>query len=247
MSLPQKETDHQMTTSPRARLHAMSGIAFLLLILVIQLILPRLPTFGASETELVSYYTKYGEIYLIDNFLAAVACLFALWFLCYLYTLLHRLEKPTSPLPIIMLFAGGGWVIIIFMLTATWQVLPVWAMRPGMHPFLSAFSDALAMVTAFLSLPAMLTIGTASWCAWHLGVWPRWFYLLGLLLLASQLLSCLAALFPIGPLAPGGLVSFYVPGSAFGLWIGLASLLCVLREHAMMQHEQRERGSATNI
>lgn len=250
MPLLQKKTVHHMTPFPGTRWHAMSGIAFVLCILVIQLVVPPVPASGASETTLLAYYTTHGTIYLIDNFLAAVACLFALWFLCYLYTLLHRLEEPTSPLPIMMFFAGGGWIMILFLLTAMWQVFPVWATRPEMHPFLSAFSDVLAMVTAFLSLPAMLTIGIASWCAWHLGVWPRWFCLIGFLLLASQLFACFAALFPTGPLVPGGLVSFSLPGSSFGLWIGLASLLCVLRERTtLMQHEpgEKEKEPVMNI
>lgn len=220
------------------RIHAASGIVFFLLLISLLPLAPLIPPFGSSEATVVAYYQTYTLNLYVFQYIVALALLCAMWFLGYLYIRLRR-EMPESPLPMIMLGTGSGWIAFSFVFTAIFQAFPVLATHPQEHVFIRAFSDIATLGFMFNVFPAALVVGIITYCTWQLADWPRWLSLLGVLVVAFQVLASVPLLNPTGPLLAGGWIT-YAAFFTVGLWLALASLTCVLWERA----QARQRAHA---
>lgn len=218
-----------------ASVHAVGGIVFFLLLISLLPLAPLIPPFGSSEAVVATYYQTYTLNLYIFQYVVALALLCALWFLGYLYTRLRR-EVPESPLPIIMLGTGCGWVAFSFVFTAIFQAFPVLATHPEDHVFLRAFSDIATLGFMFNVFPAALIVGAISCCTWRLAHWPRWLNVLGVFVIACQVLASISLLNPTGAFQVGSWI-IYAAFFMVGLWMALTSLWCVLWERAQARQK----------
>lgn len=226
-----------MAKGPSHIAHATSGIVSLLLLLATIPVLPPIPSFGASETEIATFYRTHATRGYLYQFIAALALFGALWFLGYLYTRLHR-EAPGSPLPIIMLASGTAWVTFALVYLGLFQIFPIWAEQPEAHPILRAFSDAYVLGFMFNVFPAAVTVAAATGCMRRSAGWPGWLKPLGILAIAVQMLGSCTLIFPTSPLKPGGVITY---GAFFVIvfWICMASLSATLWEHSRKRTPER--------
>jgi hypothetical protein len=224
---------------PTSIVSAAAGIISLLLLISTIPILPPIPAFGASQDQIVSFYSTYVTRGYLYQFIAAVALLSALWFLAYLYTRLRH-ETPESPLPIIMLASGTVWVAVAFVYLGLFQIFSTWASQPLMHPVLRALSDAYVLGFMFSVVPSAVTVLAASLSIQPNAGWPRWLKHLAVPVLAVEVLGCVPLIFPDTPLKAGGPIT-YASVFAVVLWISLASLTAIRTERTRTYtpHESR--------
>jgi hypothetical protein len=225
-----------VTKRPSSAAHAATGIISLALLLATIPVLPPIPPFGSSETEIVTFYSTYTTRGYLYQFIAGLALLAALWFLGYLYTRFRR-AAPESPLPIIMVASGTAWVAFAIVYLGLFQIFSIWAGQPEARPILRAFSDAYVLGFMFSVFPAAVMVAAASWCTQRSAGWPGWLRPLGIVALAVQVLGSVTLIFPTGPLRPGGLITY---GSVFAIvfWICMASVAATRSERAGGGHDQ---------
>lgn len=219
-----------MSKQPSNVAHAATGIVSLLLFISTALVLPPIPPFGSSQSQLASFYSAHATQGYVYQLIAGVALLFTLWFLAYLYTRLRR-EAPDSPLPVVMLASGIAWIAFEVVYLGLFQIFSVWAGQSATQPLLRAFSDAYVLGFMFSVVPAAFMITAAALCLRPSARWPGWLKPLAVPVVATQALGCVPLLDPGSPLRAGGLVTYASVFTAV-LWISLASIVSVRSELA---------------
>jgi hypothetical protein len=202
--------------------HAATGILSLLVLLSTLFVLPPIPAFGSSESEIVHFYATHTTSGYVYQFMAGLAVLAALWFLGYAYTRFRR-ELPDSPLPIIMLAAGAGWAAFVVVFLGLFQVFSVWAAEPEAHGILKAFSDGYVLAFAFNNLPAAVMLGAGTYCLRPSAGWPGWLKGLGIVAVLGQVVGSVPLIVPDGALKPGGPIT-YGPFFLTLLWLFMAGI-----------------------
>lgn len=137
-------------------------------------------------------------------------------------------EKGTMPLLTITAFGGGmGNIVFFFMVFLAWAGI---FYRPDVAPeVVRVVHDTtwLLIVMAF-SAPAlqMVCIALAGFQDKSANpVFPRWYCYLMAWLAVGTSTGCAAIFFYSGPFAWTGVISFWIPATAFGIWL---VTLCVL-------------------
>lgn len=210
--------------------HAASGIISLLILASTILVLAPIPPFGSSEAEVAQFYATHTTSGYLYQFIAGIALMAALWFLCYLYVRLRR-EVPDSPLPMLMIASGTAWVGFAVVYLGLFQIFSSWAADPATHSLLHAFSDAYVLGFMFSAVPAAVVVTAAALCTSRAAGWPGWLKPLAGIVVLVQLLGCVPLLAPDSPLKAGGLIT-YASVFAVVVWIAMASIAATRSERA---------------
>lgn len=228
MDTPQFQRD-----TDRTRLHivhAASGIISLLVLASTIFVLAPIPPFGSPEDEVVTFYATHTTSGYIYQFVAGIALIAALWFLCYLYVRFRR-EVPHSPLPMLMMAAGTAWVGFATVYLGLFQIFSGWAADPDTHALLHAFSDAYVLGFMFSAVPAAVIVVSAALCTTAAAGWPGFLKPLSAIVVVVQILGCVPLLAPESPIKAGGFIT-YASVFAVMVWIAAASVAAVRSERA---------------
>ncbi|MFD6517875.1 hypothetical protein [Rhodococcus sp. NPDC060176] len=234
-------TDHtEEATTQRNHLpqvvHAASGVISLIILASTILVLSPIPPYGSSEDEVVNFYATHTTSGYIYQFLAGIALMTALWFLCYLYTR-FRTEVPNSPLPMLMIASGTAWVGFAIVYLGLFQVFSGWAADPATHQLLRAFSDAYVLGFMFSAVPATVVVIAASLSMRRTSGWPGWLKASSFIVVLVQLLGCVPLLAPDSALKAGGFIT-YASVFAVIVWLALASIVATRSERTASSHNQ---------
>ncbi|WP_051637444.1 hypothetical protein [Rhodococcus sp. UNC363MFTsu5.1] len=210
--------------------HAASGIISLLILASTIPVLSPIPPFGSSEAEVVHFYATHTTSGYIYQFIAGIALMAALWFLCYLYTRFRR-EVPDSPLPMLMIASGTAWVGFAVVYLGLFQIFSGWAADPATHQLLRAFSDAYVLGFMFSAVPAAVVVIAAAMSTRRAAGWPGWLKPLAVIVVLVQLLGCVPLLAPNSPLKAGGPIT-YASVFAVVVWLAMASIAATRLERA---------------
>jgi hypothetical protein len=213
-----------------ARYGAMTGILFVLLVIVGFAVTPQPPDADAAPAEVLSYVVDHqNALHAVQLIFAAAGFLF-IWFIGTLRDALSRVEVAGGRHALANIAWGGGLIAVAtlmvgFALAATATLHPV-----DNDPDLTrALWDASLMVPA-VGAPAAAVFFVANGLSiLRSGVLPAWLGWLGLLTALFNALGIGAVYTDHGVFAADGVLGFFAGFLLFLLWILLASITLVRR------------------
>lgn len=196
---------------------AVTGIAFVAVILVTYFIAPRLPKADATADEILRYFTDNRSQVLAQSFLGAAAVGLLLWFGGSLRSFLMRFEGGTGRLAGVAF--GGAVASAVVALAGTVLVGTVASRGSGEADALTTdlLFDLQNVTFTVVWAPIVVMVAATSFLGLHKGAVPAWLTWYGFALAAAGVLAA-AGIFdvggPLGPSGAYGIVVFF----AFALW-----------------------------
>ena len=208
------------------KLAGVSGVAFVLLSLVIAVTAPLPPSLASSGADIVSYYSAHQGGFLFGNYLGAVAILPAFLLVVYLALAIKEAEPEGGHLWLLILLTNASSLTVAMVLFALLQAAAV--VSPGSTPQTAkAISDSANMLFGFSALPTGAATAALAWGFLATHTFSRPIGRAGIGVAALQLISSLGTLIVSGPLAAGGIVTVValVAFVAWFLWISVTLLI----------------------
>ena len=205
------------------RLCAWTGIPAVTVFFVGMAIMTFIPPLSPALTadQVAEVYRTYTSQIRAGGVLVAISSIFAITFFAVVSIQLRAMEGPHRPvMAYAQMIAGAANVQFFILPGLLWCVA---AFRPDRPPeILSALND-LAWITAILPWPItfiqMVICGIAILKHSERNpVFPRWVGFFNIWGALTFIPGALLPFFKTGPFAWNGLLSFWVPGTIFGLW-----------------------------
>ena len=211
-----------------ARYGAMTGILFVLLVIVGFAVTPQPPDADATPAEVLNYVVDHhNALHAVQLIFAGAGFLF-IWFIGALRDSLSRVEVGEGRPALANIAWGGGLIAVAtlmvgFALSATATLHPV-----GSDPDLTrALWDASLLVPA-VGAPAVAVFFVGnSLSILRSGVLPAWLGWLGLVTALFNALGISAVFTDHGAFAADGVLGFFAGFLLFLLWTLLASIMLV--------------------
>jgi len=205
------------------RLYIWCGPAGTLVLFAGMLVARLIPLPGPSEraTEVAAFYEQHTfAIRLGLLIIMSGSPLFGLW-VAAISNQLRQIEGPASPAAYGQLALGG---LLVLELLVPLMILETAAFRPNRSPteLLTLSDEAWLMLTGFVFtlVVEMIVIGiSVRLDTRDQPIYPRWAATLNVALAFLIAPGGLVVFFKSGPFAWDGLIGFWVPSAAFGVWI----------------------------
>jgi hypothetical protein len=211
-----------------ARYGAMTGILFVLVVIIGFAVTPQPPDADAAPAEVLNYVVDHhNALHAVQLIFAAAGFLF-IWFIGTLRDALSRVEVAAGHHALANLAWGGGLIGV-----ATLMVGFALAATATLHPVQSDPDLTRALWDASLMIPA---VGAPAAAVFFLGnglsilrsgVLPAWLGWLGIVTAIFNALGISAVFTDHGAFAADGVLGFFVGFLLFLLWTLLASITLV--------------------
>jgi hypothetical protein len=207
-----------MITRGGARLIAVSGVVFSVVLLIVGLALtpahaPNSISAGATIAQYVGAHR--GEL-LLSYFLTALSVLPFFVFIAALYRLMRRAEGDDGWVALTALMGGIVGAALFFVSSSLWATV---AYRPGQDPaILRALTDASWITVAFSEVAFATFIGATSFAVLRTRVLPAWSGWVGVPVAVVTLIGAAALSSGSGAFSPQGAIAL-LGVIVFPLWV----------------------------
>jgi hypothetical protein len=190
-----------------------AGVAFALLFLAAQLVVKAPPTVSASGQRVVDYYRSHGGGIRLSAWLATIAAVPYVLFVCWLRSQLRGIGRDVA-------FFGGlslGAASIVWTWFGAGLALHAEVLRPETARTLA---DVSAYYGPLLTTSALLLAAPLAWQGW-MGdpTIPRWLCWLTLVFVIDQAVETFTVFGRSGFFGPGGGMNFLVGAPLFLVWV----------------------------
>lgn len=173
-----------------------------------------------SAAEVAAHYAANRELHLIGLTIAMAGAFLTLPFSLVVSLQLRRAERG-FPIMAVLQFASG--IIVTMVLTVPIVFFMVGAFRPERSPDITLFMNDLSYILLILPWPPvvgqLIAIAVATLQDRSPDpVFPRWIAWFSLWLSFLVLPASLIVFFQDGVFAWTGLIGFWIPAAAFGMW-----------------------------
>jgi hypothetical protein len=211
-----------------ARYGAMTGILFVLVVIIGFAVTPQPPDANAAPAEVLNYVVDHhNALHAVQLIFAAAGFLF-IWFIGTLRDFLSRVEVGAGRYALANIAWGGGLIAV-----ATLLIGGAFAATATLHPVQSDPDLTRALWDASLLIPAVGAPAVAvffvgnSLSILRSGVLPAWLGWLGLVTALFNALGISAVFTDHGAFAADGVLGFFAGFLLFILWTLLASITLV--------------------
>jgi hypothetical protein len=208
-----------------------AGPAFVLLYLlffagVARWVPPQPPWWSAERVA--AYYDAHRAGIQIGQLGAMIVSVLLLPFWAVISSQIARTERYRMPVLALTQFGGAVLLQVFFALCSMLWIIATF--RPGLDPStVRALNDGAWLIFVMVFPGYVLQLSCIAIAAFRdtspEPVWPRWAGYLNLWVALSGAGGGLAVFFKHGPFAWNGLIGFYVPVTAFVIWIGCMTYL----------------------
>jgi hypothetical protein len=213
-----------MTSSDRhARYAALTGIFFVIVIIVAFLVQPKPPASDASAAEVLEYVKDHRDALHVIQLLFAVSMFFFIWFIGALRSFLAGAEGEGGRLGTT---AYGGGLIAVGALIVSLGIAAAAELHPARDPEITrAIWDASVLVFAVAAPAAAVFLVGNGLSILRTGYLPSWMGWLGLVAAVCNALPVGAVFTDHGAFAADGVLGLWVGFVTFLVWVGAASVL----------------------
>ncbi len=212
------------------RVAGASGVIFVLLSVAVAVTAPPVPSLATSGPDVVAYYTKNQDGFLIGNYLGAIALIPGIIVILYLAILIRDSEP------------GRGFVWLLALVTNTTAIAAGVAgfallqtaavVAPSSPPQLAlAVNDAAWMIFGMFFIPQAAGVASLAWGFLRTGVLPRVIGWAGVPVAAAMLVASVGTVVRTEPLAAGGVATLVALG-LFVIWLLVISAVLLATKPA---------------
>jgi hypothetical protein len=220
-----------MTTSSHdMRWGGAAGIGALVLALIAGLLLRDAPDFTESASTVGGYLATYRSVIMTAVLLYSLAVGLFVWFGATLSTAFRRADDrsdaPAVVLAGFVVTGALGFIAVALLGSLTYALTA--------HPVLLVVASgpyaAVAVVSTISGVAVALPMGACAYAIARTAIFPQWMAWFAGVVAVLQVLAAITLVSAAGVLAPGSVVTAYIPGALTAIWVLCASVLLV-REH----------------
>jgi hypothetical protein len=204
-----------------------SGAVFVLLSVTIAVIAPPIPSLATSGPDVVAYFAKNQDSFLIGNYLGALGLLPGIIVILYLIVAIRDAEPERGFIWLLALVTNTSGLAAAVAVFALLQGAAVVA--PSSPPQLAlALMDAGNMGFGLFFIPQAAGVASLAWGFLRTGTMPRAIAWAGVPIAAIMLVASFGTVVRTEPMAAGG-VATVVAFGVFVLWFLAISVVLLVR------------------
>ncbi|MGQ0697302.1 MAG: hypothetical protein ACT4PZ_03560 [Panacagrimonas sp.] len=195
------------------------------------------PSPAADAATIAEFFARQGGAMRLGLVIAMVSTAFIIPWTAVLSVQMNRMQGSSPVLPLIQAIGGGVAVIILLLPVMLWVTA---SYRPDRSSDVVLALNDLAWFFILMTFPApmiqVFAVGIATLADKSLeAVFPRWVGFFNLWMGVLFIPGGLIVFFKSGPFAWNGLIAFWTPFAAFGLWFVVMTpvLLRAIRQQAL--------------
>jgi hypothetical protein len=206
-----------------ARYAALTGVLFVIAIVVGFLVQPKPPASDASAVEVLEYVKDHQDALHVVQLIFAVSIFFFIWFIGALRSFVGGAEGGQGRLATT---AYGGALIAVGALIASLGIAAAAELHPARDPEIThAMWDASVLVFAVAAPAAAVFLVGNGLAILRTGYLPSWMGWFGLVTALFNALPIGAVFTDSGAFAADGVLGLWVGFVTFLVWVALASIL----------------------
>lgn len=233
-----------MSKGHEIRWGGFAGLGALVLALIGGILLRNASRLGDSAGTITDYIAAERGVIMTGVLLYVAAVALFLWFGATLATA-FRLADPDSDAPALVL---AGFTLVAAVGFVALGVLGGFTYTAAAHPVLLALAPvpyvAVGIMGTLAGMMVALALGASAVAIARTGVLPQWIAWFAGIVAVIRVLEAITVVAVGGAVAPGSIVTTYVPGGLTGLWILAVSWLLV-REHLPVVTMPRPQAAAS--